>query len=100
MAMLTIATVATRVGRRDATNQIDLLKSAGCWLTRKNTYRKVKNAETSTDSAPPPCKAGVQQQQHKASLQRVVTSADMKAEDVDQATPITLTPGQRVATWS
>ena len=56
-----------------------------------------KKAETSTDSAPPPCKADVQQQQqqqqHKASLRRVVTSADMKAEDEDQATPRTLTPG-------
>ena len=39
-----------------------------------------KNAETSTDSAPPPCKVDVQQQQHKASLQRVITSADMKVE--------------------
>ena len=42
---------------------------------------------------PPPCKANVQQQLHKASLQRVVTSADMTAEDEDQATPIKLTPG-------
>ena len=49
--------------------------------------RKKKKAETFTDSVPPPCKADVQQQQHKASLQRVVTSADMKAKDVDQATP-------------
>ena len=54
-----------------------------------------KKAETSTDSAPPPCKADVQQQQHTASLQRVVTSADMKAEDVDQATPRKLTPGSK-----
>ena len=29
----------------------------------------------------------VQRQQHRASPQRVVTSVDMKAEDVDQATP-------------
>ena len=36
----------------------------------------------------------------KASLRRVVTSADMKAKDVDKATPRTLTPEQRVATWS
>ena len=54
--------------------------------------------ETSTDSVPPPCKADVQQQQqqHKASLQiclGVVTSADMKAEDENHATPRTLTPG-------
>ena len=42
---------------------------------------------------PPPCKANVQQQLHKASLQRVVTSADMKTEDVDQATPRKLTSG-------
>ena len=49
-------------------------------------------SRTSTDSVPPPCKADVQQQ-HKASLQRVVTSADMKAEDEDHATPRTLTPG-------
>ena len=34
------------------------------------------------------------------SLRRVVTSADMKAKDVDKATPRTLTPEQRVATWS
>ena len=31
---------------------------------------------------------------------RMVTSADMKAADVDKATPRTLTPDQRVATWS
>ena len=53
-----------------------------------------------TEPAPPPCKADVQQQQHKASLRRMVTSADMKAEDVDKATPSTLTPDQRVAKWS
>ena len=33
-------------------------------------------------------------------ISQLVTSADMKAEDVDQATPRTLTLGQRVATWS
>ena len=55
--------------------------------------RKKTKAETSTDSAPPLCKANVQQQQHKTSLQRVVTSADMKAEDEDQATPRKLTLG-------
>ena len=52
--------------------------------------KKKKKAETSTDSAPPPCKADVHQQQHKVSLQRVVTSADMKTEDVDQATQLLL----------
>ena len=39
----------------------------------------------------------MQQQQHKASLRRMVTSADMKVADVDKATPSTLTPDQRVA---
>ena len=57
-------------------------------------------AEMSTDSVPPPCKADVQQQQHKASLRRMVTSADMKTDDEDKATPSTLTPDQRVATRS
>ena len=52
-----------------------------------------EKVETSSDSVSPPCKADVQQHQHKASLQRVVTSVDMKAEDVDQATPRKLTPG-------
>ena len=52
-----------------------------------------EEAETSTDSVPPPCKADVQQQQHKASLQRMVTSADMKAEAEDHAIPRMLTPG-------
>ena len=59
----------------------------------KKEKKKEKKAETSTNFVLPPCKAGVQQQQHKASLQRVVTSADMKAEDEDHATPRTLTPG-------
>eukprot|EP01048_Picozoa_sp_COSAG05_P008185 COSAG05_NODE_611_length_8359_cov_5.328935_4_plen_117_part_00 len=36
--------------------------------------------------------------EHKASLQRVVTSVDMKVEDVDQATPRQLTTCQQVAT--
>ena len=54
----------------------------------------------STDSVLPPCKADVQQQQHKASPRRMVTSVDMKTDDVDKATPRTLTPDQRVATRS
>ena len=54
---------------------------------------QVESTNPSDGLRPPPCKADVQQQQHKASLQRVVTSVDMKAEDVDQATPRKLTPG-------
>ena len=42
----------------------------------------------------------VQQEQHKASLRRMVTSVDMKTDDVDKATPSALTPDQRVATRS
>ena len=36
-----------------------------------------RKAEMSTDSAPSPCKADVQQQQHKASPRRMVTSVDI-----------------------
>ena len=46
------------------------------------------------------CKADVRQQQHKASLQRMVTSVDMKTDDVDKGTASALTPDQRVATRS
>ena len=55
---------------------------------------KAKACKSSISSNDGQCKADVQQQQqHTASLQRVVTSAGMKADDVDQATPRKLTPG-------
>ena len=59
-----------------------------------------EKVETSSDSVSPPCKADVQQQQHKASLRRMVTSVNMKTDDVDKATPSALTLDQRVATRS
>ena len=88
-----------RLARKGQQNWLQVSQGGKIVQGVRQRRREETKAETSTDSVPPPCKADMQQQQ-QASLRRLITSADMKAEDVDQATPRTLTPGQRVATWS
>ena len=65
--------------------------------TAKRARKRTMKTTTPTDSVPPHARRTCSDKQHQASPWRLVTSMDMKAEEVGKATPRTLT---RISEWT